>query len=102
MAYKGLYWAFEALIIDLSNFYFWCVWNPTSFILAQRLFGINRAKIGISRISLKMFSGLLIEFSNFCWDAFKIEKKRIFKDIVPNGGRGQDQIPKFMACEIGT
>ena len=29
-------------------------------------------------------------------------KKTGFKDIVPKGGRGPDQIPKFVVCEIGT
>ena len=38
----------------------------------------------------------------FIRDAFKIKKKTGFKDIVPKGGRGPDQIPKFVACEFVT
>ena len=35
-------------------------------------------------------------------DAFKIKKKTDLRTLSQKGGGGPDQIPKLMACEIGT
>ena len=35
-------------------------------------------------------------------DAFKIKKKPDLRTLSQQEGGGPDQIPKFIACEIGT
>ena len=44
----------------------------------------------------------MLPTSDYIRDAFKIKKNPDLRTLSQKEGGGSDQIPKFVACEIGT